>query len=74
MSITSLPIHTCDRCGNKEELRQAERGYVWGKLLAAQANGPFRIGSYDGKSVFPAGGKDLCPNCLQSLEQWWNNP
>jgi hypothetical protein len=58
---------TCDRCGHVEEIRQDFRAYEWGRITAAQSNGPKWIGSMDGKTF-----KDLCPNCIGDLMNWWN--
>jgi hypothetical protein len=69
--ISQIPRHQCDRCGLVEECRQHDQADAWGKILASEANGPFRIGEITHKLVSPAGGKDICPRCIKELSVWW---
>ena len=66
MSKSAITVMTCDRCKDREEIRVEHRAYTWGRINAAQYNGPKWIGSIDGK-IF----KDLCPNCMSGLMRWW---
>lgn len=71
MGKSSITVMVCDRCGGVEECRRIEQEYGWGRIVAAQANGPFRIGTPTQKVVFPDGAKDICPDCITALQKWW---
>lgn len=69
MSKSHIDVMECDRCHETEEIRVESRAYEWGRITAAQANGPKWIGSPDGK-VF----RDVCPACMGGLMTWWRKP
>lgn len=71
MAKANVTVMTCDRCGAVEECRRVDQEYAWGRILAAEANGPFKIGTPTHKMVFPENGKDICPDCIRSLRNWW---
>lgn len=71
MAKSNVTVMTCDRCGETEECRRVEQEYSWGRILAAEANGPFKIGQPTHKMVFPENGNDICPDCIKSLGYWW---
>lgn len=71
MAERSISVMTCDRCFTEEEIRRPERSYEWGRLTASQANGPIHIG---GQYLDKKDAKDLCPECMKALEQWWRAP
>src|SRR3546814_9396046 len=45
MSRSTIAVMTCDRCGRRDEIREAHQGYDWGHVRYAEHNGPRRIGS-----------------------------
>lgn len=70
MSMTSIPVYTCDRCGHTETITHPGNLYPWAVVFARQCNGPFRIGEDSANGRAPKGA-DLCPTCTASLKQWW---
>lgn len=72
MAKANITVMRCDRCGGVEECRRVEQEYAWGRILASEANGPFKIGAPTHKMVFPENGKDICPDCIKSLRDWWH--
>jgi hypothetical protein len=66
MAKTTFDVMTCDRCKNRQEIRNPENSYTWGRMTAAEVNGPQWIGSLDGKKFC-----DICPNCVSALMKWW---
>jgi len=68
MASTQITVMTCDRCGKVAELRRPEEHYEWGKVWAAQSNGPKWIGGYQDN---PKSAKDACPDCIDEIWTWW---
>jgi hypothetical protein len=71
MATRTIPVMTCDRCFVEVEVRRSGEDYEWGKIAAAQANGPLYIG---GQYLEKEKAKDVCPSCMTALMSWWKAP
>lgn len=70
MTKSAIPVHVCDRCKTRQELRNSHEEYNWAEFWAAQANGPIWFGSQKrcDKTL------DLCPRCIDELRDWFKAP
>ena len=68
MASKQITVMTCDRCGRVDEIRDPEEYKFWGKIWAAQSNGPKWIGSFlDSPRITD----DVCPGCIDEVWNWW---
>lgn len=72
MASISIRVLTCDRCGRKDEIREAQAEYEWGVAGYSEING-YRHSTPDYRG---SAGKDsdLCPECIKGLDEWWDLP
>lgn len=60
MTVKTYEIHTCDRCGNTQEVEAGKSPPEWGNI---------RVGTKD--NVFANDGGELCPSCFAAYRGWW---
>lgn len=70
MAKANVTIMTCDRCGEREEMRRPDQEYAWGRIHFAQVNGPIWIGSQQSKPG-PVDFLDMCPACMKDAKRFW---
>ena len=65
MAQRKIPVYICDRCGFEDQMGDnPDRWWNWSKIYAKQVNGGFAIGTSESH-------RDLCPDCMKSLGDWW---
>ncbi len=69
-TVRSVTTLRCDRCSFKASYEDSDRNqYKWGSIqYAAVRNGETIMPGGSGEGGFSY---DLCPNCTQSMREWF---
>lgn len=77
MTKKSFQIYSCDRCGSEETVgetyNETQKLWSWGKIWLRENNGPKSVGVESQKPLSTDYAKDLCPQCLSDMYNFYHN-